>query len=129
MIRDVTERSHDYGTCVYAMSLAATMTFYYVASYLGTTGFQASGADLDILKRTRRYKQGFRITNYTNLLYPQYWTKEHFPGAMDLLKDNLVELQKAAKGELVKDTDTMHPEVKKHLEWIVSLSPKEKKDD
>ncbi|MBK7380837.1 MAG: hypothetical protein IPJ03_17905 [Ignavibacteriales bacterium] len=97
VIEQLTERKHDYGTCVYAMSIAAVATFNYVASKLGVTGFQASCADLDILRRTRNYKNGFSIIDYNNLLYPQYWDDEHFPSKEQLLEKNKEQLAKAAK--------------------------------
>lgn len=70
-INNLVERKHDYGTCVYAMSMSAVATFNYVAGVLGVTGFQASCADLDFLKRTRRMDL-FSIVNYDDFLYPQY---------------------------------------------------------
>jgi len=73
-IASLTEREHDYGTCVYAMSLAATAAFNYVAGRLGVTGFQASCADLDIIKRTRRIDGPFMLVLGRDMLYPQYDT-------------------------------------------------------
>lgn len=64
--------NHDYGTCVYAMSMAATATFNYMAHKLGVTGFQASCADLDIVRRTRRLKGPFMIVDGAQAVYPQY---------------------------------------------------------
>lgn len=71
-IDSLTERPHDYGTCCYAVSLAATAAFQYVAGKLGITGFQASCADLDVLRRTRRIKGPFAIIRGEDMLYPQY---------------------------------------------------------
>ena len=71
-IRSLVEREHDYGTCVYAMSLAATAAFNHVASKLGVTGFQASCADLDVLRRTRGMDGPFIILKAEDMLYPQY---------------------------------------------------------
>lgn len=71
-IRSLTEREHDYGTCVYAASMAAVAAFNHVASRLGMTGFQASCADLDIIRRTRRLACPFAIIKGDDLLYPQY---------------------------------------------------------
>lgn len=70
-IADQVGGRHDYGSCVYAMSLAATAAFNYVASKLGVTGMQASCADLDVLRRTRRIKGPFAIIDANNMLYPQ----------------------------------------------------------
>ena len=96
-VNSLVKREHDYGTCVYAMSLAATATFNYVARQLGVTGFQASCADLDILRRTRRMEQGFRIVDYNKLLYPQYLDSENFPSHQELLWEHKDELKKEAK--------------------------------
>ncbi len=66
------DQKHTYGSCVYAMSLAATATFNYLAHELGVTGFQASCADLDLLKRTRGINGPFMIIRAEEALYPQY---------------------------------------------------------
>lgn len=71
-IDGLVKRDHDYGTCVYAMSMAATAAFNYVAHKLGVTGFQASCADMDILRRTRSLEGPFMILDGQNALYPQY---------------------------------------------------------
>jgi hypothetical protein len=71
-IDGLVKRQHDYGTCVYAMSMAATAAFNYVAHKLGVTGFQASCADMDILRRTRSIEGPFMILDGEKALYPQY---------------------------------------------------------
>jgi len=71
-IESLTDRDHDYGTCVYAMSMAATAAFNHVAKKLGVTGFQASCADMDFLRRSRGYKGPFMVIDGDNLCYPQY---------------------------------------------------------
>jgi len=71
-IRGLTDQEHDYGTCVYAMSMAAVAAFNHVAHKLGVTGFQAGCADMDILARTRGMKHGFFLRDNADLLYPQY---------------------------------------------------------
>lgn len=91
-------REHNYGTCAYAMSIAATAAFQYLASALGVTGFQASCADLDFLKRVRGYEHGFCIIDYSQLLYPQYDDKLRLsPEKMleeDWLRKDIVETAK-----------------------------------
>lgn len=72
ILEAVTKRQHDYGTCVYAMSIAATAAFNYVARVLGTTGFQSGCADLDIVRRTRLMECPFVLLKAEDLLYPQY---------------------------------------------------------
>lgn len=71
IVEKLSTGQHDYGTCVYAMSLAAVAAFNYVAHELGVTGFQASCADMDILRRTRYFKGPFMVVNGEDALYPQ----------------------------------------------------------
>ena len=120
-IRSLVERPHDYGTCCYAMSMAATAAFNYVAGKLGVTGFQASCADLDILARTRGFKWG-KLLNYENLLYPQYCNQSHFPTVETLLeseREKLAELA-AAKLKEMEDSNFGHPDVVAHLRTLAS---------
>lgn len=72
MISTLVERQHDYGTAVYAMSLSAIAAYHYVANQLGVSGFQASCADLDFIRRARCLKGPFRFHSYEQALYPQY---------------------------------------------------------
>ncbi len=71
-IQSLTDRKHDYGTCVYALSLAAMAAFNFVAHKLGVTGFQSSCADLDFLRRTRNLRGPFMIVKADDMLYPQH---------------------------------------------------------
>lgn len=116
IIQAVTKRQHDYGTCVYAMSIAAEASYNYVAHVLGVTGFQASCADLDFLKRTRGWKMGFSVINYEDLLYPQY--ADRFPTRAKVIKENIKHLGKAA-AEKLAEVDRVHPDVKRHWEDLV----------
>ena len=122
-IESLVNQPQSYGTCVYAMSMASVATFNYVADKLGVTGFQASCADMDFLKRIRRLEHGFRITDYKNLLFPQYYyDADAFPTARQLLEKNLERLQEVARGFIEEEKDHMvHTDVLKHWEWIVSL--------
>lgn len=117
-IAALADRQHDYGTCVYAMSLSAVAAFNYIAHRLGTTGFQSSCADLDILRRTRHIKGGFQILDFENLLYPQYVNAEHFPSAADLMEEHRAELAKRAREKLAENA-TAHPDVIAHWRKLV----------
>jgi hypothetical protein len=122
-INSLVDKEHDYGTCVYAMSMAAVATFYYVSSKIGATGFQAGCADMDILARTRHMDKGFRIVNYENLLYPQYCNDMHFPSWRALIEENK-EALKLEANKLIdahKNPDTVSPAVVAHWAWIASL--------
>lgn len=118
-IAHLLDRPHDYGTCVYAMSLAATAAFNHVATVLGVTGFQASCADLDILKRTRGLKHGFLILDADNLLYPQY----DIPGKVaDWVEKTRPTLADEAR-RLLKDSATASPDVIERWRELAALCP------
>lgn len=120
-ITSLVDRPHDYGTCVYAMSLAATAAFNFVASQLGVTGFQASCADLDIIRRTRGIKGPFRIVEYDNLLYPQYCDSERFPSHRDLLNNKDVrEHLRTEAARLLAETEHASERVREHWSEIAS---------
>lgn len=122
-IDGLVERPHDYGTCVYAMSMAAVATFNYVARQLQVTGFQASCADMDIMRRIRNIKGAFRITDYETLLFPQYATRSHFPLYMDSLQYHKEWLQEQATAKLKQEGGMMHKDVRRHLEWLAAGQP------
>lgn len=99
----------DYGKCVYVMSLGATATFNYLAHKIGVTGFQASCADLDILRRTRSMDR-FMIVNLENALYPQYDLVAKLNKYLEDNKDYLAE----RATELLTSIEPAHPEVINH---------------
>ena len=112
---------HDYGTAVYAMSLAATAAFYLVAHQLGVSGFQASIADLDVLRRTRDLPGPVLVSNGANLLYPQYDLRAVFEGFLKdceqwLVKEARKNLEEYAKGGL-----TVHPNVLAHWKKLAAM--------
>ena len=107
-ISSLVTRVHDYGTCVYAMSMAATAAFNYVASALGVTGLQASCADLDILRRTRNFSGPFLIVSAEDALYPQYDVAKRLQQAMRKWEPWLKEQSKA---NLKSSNSSVHPDV------------------
>ena len=117
-IESVVEREHDYGTCCYAMSMAATAAFNFVAKRLGVTGFQASCADLDILRRTRSLDGPFIIIKGQDELYPQYNNVKRLQDARAEWKGWLAD--EAAKR--LEETDHAHPNVVAHWEWLAGRS-------
>lgn len=112
-IRNLVGQEHDYGTCAYAMSMAATAAFQFVAKRLNVTGFQASCADLDVLRRTRDLEWGC-VQNFKDLLYPQLAHK--FPGWDALLQEHRYELGRRARKLLAENLNAA-PEVRAH--WAV----------
>ena len=113
-IGSLVDRSHDYGTCCYAMSLAATAAFNYVAHKLGVTGFQASCADLDFLRRSRHLNGPFMILKAEDALYPQYDLHGKLQEAMDGWKQWLKD--EAAKK--LAETESAHPRVTAHWKTL-----------
>jgi hypothetical protein len=121
IITTLEKRQHNYGTCVYAMSIAATATFHYIAHKLGVTGFQASRADLDILKRTRGIER-FRIVNYKDLLYPQYRDRFEELAYDKLLAENREWLATEARALLGNTGEHVHQDVRAHWEMLARLN-------
>lgn len=113
-ITQLKEQEHDYGTAVYAISMAATAAFNYMAASLGATGFQASCADLDILRRTRYIKAPFAIITAEDMLYPQYNIDNKFKE----LKEGWKPWAKEEAKKLLLSGDTMlvAPKVLEH--WL-----------
>lgn len=111
-IQGLVDRPHDYGTAVYAMSLAAHATFRFVASHVGASGFQASVASMDVLRRTRGIKGSFWIVNGENMLYPQYdlfaQTKENLDSLRDWAREEAAKLLQG------NNTPGVHPDVLAH---------------
>lgn len=115
-------RRHDYGTCVYAVSIAATATFNYMSHTLGITGFQASCSDMDILRRTRGMRHGFKIIDFGKLLYPQYLGDVTVEVA-DLLADpgTRKTIREAARKLLDDAVDRAHQDVVAHWRQLSDL--------
>lgn len=116
-IAALVDRPHSYGTCVYAMSLSAVAAFNYVAHKLGVTGFQASCADMDILRHTRGFKFGW-LLNFDDLLYPQY--KDKLPTWDGLLIEHRAKLAEMAKAKLAETNGRAHPDVLSHWKSLAA---------
>lgn len=119
-IAGLVEREHDYGTCVYAMSMAATAAFGYVAKRLGVTGFQASCADMDILRRTRHMEHGFILLKADDLLYPQY----DLPSRLaEWIEETRTSLAPVARQKIAEASGRVHPKVLARWKEIAALTP------
>jgi len=115
-ITSLLEQQHDYGTCVYALSMAATATFNYTARKLGVTGFQASCADFDLIRRTRQIDGPFMLIKGQDALFPQYDLQERLRDALEEWKPWLKE--QAAKK--LEDTTRAAPRVVEHWQKLAS---------
>lgn len=119
-IEALVNRPHDYGTCVYAMSMAATAAFYYVSGKLGVTGFQASCADMDILTRTRHMKGPWMIVDGADALYPQYDLPGRLAESMEKWKPWLKE---QAEKKLAEASEfPPHPDVRAHWQKLAGVA-------
>lgn len=103
----------DYGKAVYAVSMAATATFNYMASKCGITGFQASYADLDIVRRVRLLNGPFMLIKLEDALYPQYPILEDKVKEFRLSENSQKWLKEQAILNL-KETPNAHPDVIAH---------------
>lgn len=118
-IDGLVKQDHDYGTCVYAMSMAAVAAFNFVASKLGVTGFQASCADMDILRRTRSMEGPFILLKGEDALFPQYDLPGRLTEAMDKWKPWLKE--QADKKLAGVSEFSVHPDVEAHWRKLASF--------
>lgn len=117
-ITALTERDHNYGTCVYAMSFSAVAAMYYAAHLLGVTGFQAGCAELDFLQRTRNLEGPFMIVNVANMIYPQYnivgdlqeYIAESMPRIRDMAREKIA----------TTPSDNVHPDVWAHWQKLAN---------
>lgn len=110
-LKSLTAVPQEYGTSVYIMSMAATAAFYYAAHVVGASGFQASCADLDILRRTRHIEGGFKIICYDDLLYPQNVCRVT---DNSISADTAKRLQEQAQKHLLGENKHTHPGVLEH---------------
>lgn len=117
-IASLVERQHDYGTCVYAMSLAAAAAFNYVAGKLGVTGFQASCADLDFIRRTRMMAGPFILLKAEEMCYPQY----DLPGKLrEAMQGWMPWAAKECAIKLKTCDGNVHPAVKEHWQKLAAF--------
>jgi hypothetical protein len=113
-VASLVDRQHDYVTCVYAMSLAATAALNHVAHKLRVSGFQASCADLDIVRRNRGIEGPFILLNGEDMLYPQYDLTKKLHEAMEGWAGWAAE--QAAKKIAENEKERVHPDVWAH--WV-----------
>lgn len=116
-IDSLAKRQHDYGTCVYAASMAATAAFHYICGTLGMTGFQAGCADLDILRRTRLIKGPFMLIKGEDALYPQYDLIGRLEESLDEWKPWL----KEEAEKRLRETSMAHPDVLAHWNKLAAV--------
>ena len=120
-IESLITQQRDYGTAAYAMSLAAVAAFQYVAGKVGASGFQASCADLDVVRRTRHLNGPFILLKGEDMLYPQYDLHGKLQEAMDSWREWARE--EARKKLAAHKAETAHPDVIKHWKMLAGEQP------
>lgn len=117
----------DYGTAVYAQCAAmlAAQHVIDVGEQGGITGFQAGFIGWEMVKQFMSVGNcGLSIRDWENMLYPQYADRFEKTISRGIFEG----LQKKARECLAKCDDnesasghSLHPEVRKHMESILSL--------
>ena len=106
----------DYGAAVHAATAVTVAASWLMSHKIGFSGFQASIIGLEYLMHwTHRDSIGIRVTDYTNLLYPQY--ASYFEKTIS--KDFWDKLQEEAKRRLEENDKYVHPKVVAHWQSIV----------
>ena len=111
LIREVTSGTHTYGSVVEAMGIVAAATLNYMGSELGVSGFQASCADLVVLRRQRLLKGPFTLMNLEDIMYPQYNLHDKLD---EFIGDCGKWISEEAKRRLESDGEHAHERVLTH---------------
>lgn len=113
---------HDYGTVCRAIAACAVAAAWAAndTPQGGITGFQAGAVMWGFIRawNYRHNKAGLKITDYDDMLYPQY--EEKFEKSIS--ERVMCNLQEEAIKRL-KDRDNMHPTVIAHMESIAAGNP------
>jgi len=117
-VESLVAREHDYGTSAYSASLAATAAFQYICGRLGLSGFQASCADLDFLRRSRSLSGPFMILKLESALYPQ---SDPIEKAQKFLTENRDWLETEARKKLLERSEYTHPDVLAHWKQLAGV--------
>lgn len=117
-LKDVEENyGNGYGDAPRAIAQAAVAVAWHLADVYGITGFQAGFVMWDFIRdwNYSSNKCGMKITDYDDMLYPQY--KDKFEKTIPT--DTWHAIREEAKKRLV-ETDYAHPNVKAHWESIIA---------
>lgn len=109
--------NHDYGTCCYAVAACAVAGAWLGASVQWITGFQAGLVMFEFIRHWTKEanKCGLKLVDYDEFLFPQY--EEKFDKTIS--KETWENIQKAARNNLEKEDDFVHPRVRAHWKKIV----------
>jgi hypothetical protein len=111
---------HDYGTICHAVAAAAVGAAWAADKHpsAGITGFQAGAVMWEFMRRWNGVEYPARLIKYEDMLYPQY--EHHFQKTIPRkVMDALV----AKAREKLQSTDSMHPNVRAHMESVAEGTP------
>lgn len=108
--------NHDYGTCCYAVAACAVAGAWLGSHVQGITGFQAGFVMFEFIRHwTKETNEcGLKLVDYDKFLFPQY--EEMFDKTIS--KGIWENIQKAARNNLDKEDDFVHPRVRAHWKKI-----------
>ena len=118
-VESLKNMNHEYGTAVYAMSMAAVAMYNHVAESLGVSGFQDSMSSMDVFRRLRNIEGPFMIVKGRDFLYPQ---SDPVVKIEEFRSDIHGWLAKEA-GAKLDEGGYVHPNVKAHWYKLAIIDP------
>lgn len=97
LVKNIENSHQSYNTITDALADTTAAYFNYFANKHGMTGYQASYAGLEFLKKTRGMEMPFMIVDSSKMLYPQY---DLVSDVEEFLEESKTELAKVAKKNL-----------------------------
>ena len=113
-IKSKTTEDHDYNSASDAMWQIALAAFNYAARELGTTGFQASTAELMFLAKSRNIDGPFAIIEAKDMLFPQYDIEAKVENYLDKWSPWAAQRAK----EFLESRPDAAPEVRQHWQML-----------
>ncbi|MER2060463.1 MAG: hypothetical protein ABTA16_16705 [Niallia sp.] len=75
-VKEIESQPHSYNTIAEALTDTTLAFFNYFASKHGMTGFQASWAEMNFIRKSRGLEAPFMIVDSSKLLYPHRGCRE-----------------------------------------------------
>lgn len=123
-IEEILLSVNDYESAANAITDVAYKAFGYAARDVQASGFQAEWAVMQLFKKIKNLDHGFRVIDYSKLLYPQY--KDHFSLSFyECVNENKAWLREEARKLLLEDDENgmiANPSVREHWKYLSELS-------
>lgn len=109
-----------YSQCAEAMAATAVDAFNLVARAVGASGWQASWAELEFLRRSRRIEGPWGVYTMEDALYPQYDLHQRLQD-LRWSDDTVKWLGDCAEYALaLRESNVVAPRVADHWRWLVA---------